>query len=204
MGRARWLRGSVSGYYESWEGQNHPVSLFALKQREFDLPLRILVAGRRTIILLGLLILALSFLFARRLFGMLPALVGFLLIAFDPFHIALSRVLHVDGLLADLSLLSLLAFLVYQQERGKAALVVSAVAAGLAWLTKSPGLFLIPLIALLALFDLLRSKSDWGEAGWRTSSLQYAKALAAWGAIAALVFCLLWPAMWVRPGGQPG
>ena len=150
-------------YYESRQGQNHPVSLYALKQQEFDLPLRILVAGRRTIILLGLLALVLSFLFARRLFGMLPALVGFLLIAFDPFHIALSRVLHVDGLLADLTLLSLLAFLVYLQEHSRAALVVSAVAAGLAWLTKSPGLFLIPLIALLALFDLLRTKSDLGR-----------------------------------------
>ncbi|RPI29382.1 MAG: phospholipid carrier-dependent glycosyltransferase [Chloroflexota bacterium] len=186
-------------YYESREGQNRPVSLFALKQRESDLPLRILVAGRQAIILLGLLALVLSFLFARRLFGLLPALVGFLLIAFDPFHIALSRVLHVDGLLADLTLLSMLAFLMYLQGRSRAALVVSAVAAGLAWLTKSPGLFLIPLIALLVLFDLLRTKSTWGEAGWRKYSPHYVKVLAAWGAIAVLVFCFLWPAMWVHP-----
>jgi hypothetical protein len=111
-------------------------------------------------------------------------------------------VLHLDGLLADLALLSLLAFLVHLEGRDKAALVVSAVAAGLAWLTKSPGLFLIPLIVLLTLFDYLHLKSDWGEAGWRKPLLHYATILAAWGVIAALVFCLLWPAMWVDPLGS--
>ena len=132
---------------------------------------------------------------------MLPALTGFLLIAFDPFHIALSRVLHLDGLLGNFMLLSVLAFLVYLEERKTTALVVSAAAAGLAWLTKSPGLFLIPVIFLLALFDLLRLKNTWVEPGWWKSVFRYGKVLAAWGIIATLVFCLLWPAMWVHPLG---
>ena len=124
-------------YRESLEGQDRPIGFGALQKRDFELPLRILVAGRQALVLMSLLVLGLSFLFARRLFGMLPALTGFLLIAFDPFHIALSKVLHLDGMLADLMLLSLLAFLVYLEERKRATFVVSAVAAGLAWLTKS-------------------------------------------------------------------
>ncbi len=188
-------------YRESRKGQEGPIGLGTLKRRAFDLPLRILVAGRRTLVLISLLVLGLSFLFARRLFGMLPALTGFLLIAFDPFQIALSRVLHLDGLLADLTLLSLLAFLVYLRERNQVAFVVSAVAAGLAWLTKSTGLFLIPVVFLLSLLDQLRLKSDSGKfTGQRI--LRWASVLAAWGGIAALIFFVLWPAMWVDPVGS--
>ncbi len=56
---------------------------------------------------------SLAYLSAVRLVGLLPALVGFLLLAFDPFLIALSRLLHVDGLVSALMLLSLLAWLNY-------------------------------------------------------------------------------------------
>lgn len=186
-------------YRESREGQDRPVGLGTLKRRASDLPLRILAAGRQTIVLLYILVLGLSFLLARRLFGPLPALVGFLLIAFDPFQIALSRVLHLDGLLASLMLLSLLAFLVYREERSRAAFVLSAVAAGLAWLTKSTGLFLVPWIILLQLIYL---RSDRGEAGRQKSVIHHTGVLAAWGGMAVLVFCLLWPAMWVDPIGS--
>ncbi len=189
-------------YRESVEGQNHPIGFGTLQKRDFELPLRILVAGRQALVLMSLLVLGLSFLFAHRLFGILPALAGFLLIAFDPFHIALSKVLHLDGLLADLMLLSLLAFLVYLAERKRAAFMVSAVAAGLAWLTKSTGFFLIPLIGLLALFDQLYLKRDWSRAELRKPILRYIGVLAAWGGIAAVIFFLLWPAMWVDPAGS--
>ncbi len=189
-------------YRESVEGQNHPLGFGTLQKRDYELPLRILAAGRQALVLLSLLVLTLSFLFARRLFGMLAALIGFLLIAFDPFHIALSKVLHLDGLVTDLMLLSLLAFLVYLNDHKKIAFVVSAMAAGLAWLTKSTGMFLIPLVGLLALFDWLYLKRDWNETSWRKSILRYIGVLAAWGGIAALIFFLLWPAMWVDPVGS--
>ena len=189
-------------YRESRKGEDGPLGFGMLKKRAYDLPLQILAAGRRTKVLMGLLVLGLSFLFARRLFGMLPALTGFLLIAFDPFHIALSKVLHLDELVADLMFLSLLAFLVYLNENRRAAFAVSAIAAGLAWLTKSTGLFLIPLIALLALFDQFYLKRDWDKAEWQKHVLHYIGRLAAWGGIAALIFFVLWPSMWVDPLGS--
>lgn len=189
-------------YRESRKGEDGPIGFGTLQKRAYDLPLQILAAGRKTKVLLGLLILGLSFLFARRLFGWLPALTGFLLIAFDPFHIALSKVLHLDELVTDLMFLSLLAFLVYLSENRKAAFVVSAIAAGLAWLTKSTGLFLIPLIGLLALFDQFYSKKDWNRAEWRRVLLRVTGRLAAWGGIASLIFFVLWPSMWVDPLGS--
>ena len=54
-----------------------------------------------------------------------------LFIAFDPFTISLSRLLHLDGLVSALMLLSLLAFMRFlYQSRRWLDLLVSAVAAG--------------------------------------------------------------------------
>ena len=186
-------------YREKIEGQDRPIGLNTLARRDSTLPLRILTAGRRTIAILHILVLGLSFLFACRLFDMIPALIGFLLIAFDPFDIALSKVLQPDGLLAHLMLLSLLAFLVYLNDHKLTTLIVSAVAAGLAWLTKSPGLFLIPLLGLLMFFNQLWSAGNWNKTELGKSILQTTKVMAVWGMVGALVFCILWPAMWVDP-----
>ncbi len=51
---------------------------------------------------------------------------------------------------------SLLAFMTYLRERRSGYLILSAIIAGLSWLTKSPGVFLIPIVGLLALLDLFR------------------------------------------------
>ena len=189
-------------YKDNYSEHNRPIGLANLEKRDANLPLQILVAGRQTMFLLHILILSLSFLFARRLVGTVSALAGFLLIAFDPFHIALSRILQPDGLLADLMLLSLLALLVYVSDHKVKTLMVSAVAAGLAWLTKSPGLFLIPLIGPLMLFDELRSRSNRSKTEWRKSIFQIAKVTTLWGMVGILVFYLLWPSMWIDPVGS--
>lgn len=193
----------LAGYLHVYpEYSNNEIGLNTLARLDPNLPLLILVTGRRIMILLNLLSLILCFLFARHLFGVLPAMVGFLIIAFDPFHIALTRVLHLDGLLANLMLLSLISFLAHLKNHGKAALAVSAVAAGLAWLTKSPGLFLIPLFFILAFIDMLYMKTISNEVSWRKSILHYTRTLIIWSAIAVVVFCLLWPAMWMDPVGS--
>jgi hypothetical protein len=69
--------------------------------------------------------------------------------------------------------------------------------AGLAWLSKSPALFLIPFVTLVALLDLILAWRQGRLAArflWRTVG-----SLALWGAIGAAVFVALWPAMWVQP-----
>src|SRR5689334_12856470 len=69
-------------YHEGFKGQDHAATLYALKARQTDLPLRLLVTGRRILILFNVVVLMLGFLFARKIFGKLPALIGFLLLAF--------------------------------------------------------------------------------------------------------------------------
>jgi len=121
---------------------------------------------------------------ARRLVGSEAAGLGGFLLALDPFFLALSRVLHLDALLSSFMTLGLLSLLVYLrfpiQRRW---LLLSGLATGLAALTKTPALLLLPLGAcLLLLLDRGRLRP-----------------LLLWGAVVVGVYIALWPAMWVAP-----
>ena len=187
------------------EGNMTPTRFHTFLQSHGRSSLELLVAGR-TFVLFGIVVaLALSYVIAARLLGALAASLAFLLIAFDPFSISLSRMLHLDGLLSALMLLSILAFVTYLfLNRQTGYLLISAVAAGLAWLTKSPAFFLAPFFGLLLLIE-------WLQSGWRTPSRdlfrrrhlwQAFSPFLLWFAVAWLIFILLWPAMWVDPVGS--
>ena len=162
-------------------------------------PLEMLEAGRILMVIAILAVLLAAFGQAVRLAGLWPALAGFLLIAFDPFHVGLTRLLHLDGLASSLMLLSILAFLGYlYRGRRLFDLLFSGAAAGFGWLTKSPAFFLAPFIALLALAELARLWLARRSLGlpdlWRA-----AWPVALWSASGWLVFVLFWPSMWVQP-----
>ena len=73
----------------------------------------LLVAGRKFVVLAIICSLLLAYWTAYRLLGALPAFLGILLIALDPYFAGLSRFLHLDGLMSSLVLLSLLGYLCY-------------------------------------------------------------------------------------------
>ncbi len=162
-------------------------------------PLEILVASRYFIIFGNAFVLILGFFYARSLIGTPVAILGFLLIAFDPFHIALTRILHTDGSLSSLLFLSILAFISYLHQRKILDIFVSGAAAGLGFLTKSPGFIIIPTIGLIALLDFMRTFSTHEEISLYRRIWGYLWPLMAWGSVALLFFVLLWPAMWVAP-----
>ena len=164
-------------------------------------PLELLVAGRVFMVLAITMTLAVSCFFAARLFGWWPALLGFALIAFDPFHVALSRQLHLDALLSCMMLLSILAYLNYLYlGRRRRDLVIAALGMGLAWLTKLPGIYLVPFVTLLTFIEL-------GRQWWSKRHLQRAEiwqVLWPWMALGIMgigFFVLFWPSMWVHPIG---
>jgi hypothetical protein len=162
-------------------------------------PLSILVWGRFFIALFISLSLALAYLYAWRLLGFWAALLGFLLLAFEPMHLGLSRILHLDGLLSSLVLLSILALAYHMQYRDWLSLLVSGAAAGLSWLTKSPGFFLIPIAGLLGLFNLWRLRRPAPGSSLFTEFWKHVRMGLVWALVACLVFVALWPAMWVQP-----
>ncbi len=181
-------------------GRNKSVDYY-FRQVVEKTPLPNLVSARIFMSYAQLVVLLLAFWLSWRLTGWLPALLAFLLVAFDPFQLGLARLLHLDALLSSLYLLAVLAIIAFLFQRRVYDLIIAGVAAGLCWLTKSPGFFLLPTAALLFLLDLWLAyrkntspalpKQLWGYA-WR---------FALWLLLAASVFVLLWPAMWVNPLG---
>ncbi len=156
-----------------------------------------------TVLLVSFCVVAAYFLL-RRLFGRQVALLAAVLLALDPFYLALSRVIHHDALSASFMLLSVLAFMVYLREERYVFLAASGLAAGLAFLSKSPSLFLVPFTGLMSLFA-------WWERKGRLQSCsndlsRYYQALfrlsrnwAIWGLVGLVVCFVLWPSMWVAP-----
>jgi len=161
-------------------------------------PLENLIRGRFFASIANTIVLGLAYWLLIRLIGPVPAFISLLLIAFDPFHLALTRFLHTDGLLTSFYLLTILAYISYLQDRKFYDLVIAGAAAGLAWLTKTPGILLIPTVGVLALYTLWlnfrHSPSSIKKNIWKSAG-----ALAAWGLIGAVVFVIVWPVMWIDP-----
>jgi 4-amino-4-deoxy-L-arabinose transferase-like glycosyltransferase len=166
-------------------------------------PHDLLVTSRQLMVLLNTALLAICFLYARKLFGNWPALVGFLLIAFDPFHSAITRLAHLDGPMGSFSFLSLLAFLGYVHAgRRTRDLLISAAAAGLAILAKIPGFILIPTVGLIALWDFWgRRRETLAPGGSQASAWLKGliEPLAIWGVVLLVTIIVFFPAMWVKP-----
>lgn len=168
-------------------------------------PIDLLAAGRTFVVIFNTIALTLAFLYALRLIGFWPALLAFLLIALDPFHAALSRLLHPDSLLSTFMLAATLAFMAYLfAGRRLRDLIMAGVLTALAWLTKTPAVFLAPLVGLLTLIELAAHVT--AQSGWRwrdfvrgASIWRVVRTLGIWALVAVGVYFLLWPALWVAP-----
>ena len=122
-------------------------------------PLQLLAAGRWWIVLLISLAISAGDLPLRRLLGVPLAMLATLFIAWDPFALALSRQLHPDGLVAVLTALALFLFVTWLYGgRQRRYLVTSGVVMGLAWLTKTPAIFLVPTCAVLIALEWWRTQ----------------------------------------------
>lgn len=157
-------------------------------------PIELIAAGRLMVVLLCAAAFALLWSPLRRLLGEPAAAAALALIALDPYLVGHQRLLHQDGLMAAFGLVSIAYFTAYIHSGKRADLLVSAAAAGLAWLTKSPMLVLAPLAAALAWWGWRKTPADQSRA-----ALRWLGAIALWGVMALAVFTLLWPAMWADP-----
>jgi len=138
---------------------------------------------------------------SRRLFDERTALLAAVFIGLDPFHLALSRVLHLDALLTTFMSLSVLSMLVYLRGGHRFRyLVLSALAAGLAMANKSPALFLGPWFGLVLLGSVRFTTRD----PWHTALRSVLRTFVPWGIIALGVVALLWPVLWTDPMGALG
>lgn len=144
------------------------------------------------------------FFLLRRLAGQTAAFVAVMLLAFDPFFLAHSRILHLDALLASLMLLSVLFFCVWIQSPLKIRYAASAgLFGGLALLAKIPAVFLLPFFALATVGTVLfRKFSAHGSAAQDAARLQLG-AVTRGSLLMLLAMCatafVFYPAHWADP-----
>jgi 4-amino-4-deoxy-L-arabinose transferase-like glycosyltransferase len=141
---------------------------------------------------------------------LLPVRVAFfaaLLWAADPFVIAFDRLLHVDGLAGTCSMLCVLCACIYWHHDPRWRWLIGAgISAGLALLSKSPSLVLVPVIGmvgLLAALDEGRRTNDQGhdraQPAFAIGLRSFVRPMVVWSAVAGATVFLLWPSLWVVP-----
>ena len=217
-------------------GDRAPIDALAAVAREpdtppaipsADIPSLLATAALFTVIVTSLAVVA-AYLLCIPLLGRTGAFLAGLLLALDPFFLANSRIVHVDGLLASFMLLSVLSLLVYlKRPERRRFLFLSGVMAGLALLTKTPSLFLVPYTLLVLGGQWLLRRFGWLTDAKATVSLwpvsdrathkptagmsrrpagqplkelgSVAAAFGLWLATMCATFVVLWPAAWQRP-----
>ncbi|MFN2140498.1 MAG: ArnT family glycosyltransferase [Candidatus Promineifilaceae bacterium] len=192
------LRLLIPGLAAQQPGQLEPYELDNILQEHGYTPLQALVAGRQVMVLFNSLALTLVFAYTWQLLDMQTALLAAVLGALSPFFVAHTHLMHLDGLAGSLMILSLLAFLSFIKREKKFDLLLSGIAAGLAWLTKTPAMGLGPIMLAITLVMLIWDGSRTIPTH-TTRSLIFALSL--WTTAAVLTFVLLWPAMWTSPLG---
>lgn len=144
--------------------------------------------ARMPIVLITSVSIIFIFYFVRLIFNTKIALLSAMLVALDPFLLAHSRLIHQDAMLATFMTMSLLALMAFLNYRKIWMMISGGIFAGLAILTKMPGLFLMLFIPSVIIASI-QNKMD---------SIRYILLIFL---IIILTFFLLWPAMWVDPIG---
>ncbi len=136
---------------------------------------------------------------ARRMFGTGAGFIALALLVFEPNIIAHSALVTTDVAFSLFLFLSVYAFYRYAQSPSAWKLAAVGAAAGLALASKHTGVFVFPILILLALFEALRPRDDAG-AGRARRMLRMAAALVVAGAIAAAI---LWSVYGFRYEARP-
>ena len=150
---------------------------------------------RMPTVVLSTLLVPFSYLLASRLWNRRVALLGALLLAFDPFVIGHSRVFQQDALTTIWTTLSVLCLLAALRARRPWVLVtISGVAGALAMLSKTSAFFLIPFTVIAAVVEWL----DGWQRGARRAR-QLVGMVAVWVLAMVAAWFAIWPAMWRIP-----
>jgi 4-amino-4-deoxy-L-arabinose transferase-like glycosyltransferase len=163
---------------------------------QFDYPMDFLVWVRAPMAIVSALGIMATYLLLRRLLDTRVALLAALVLAFDPFILAHSRLLHVDAPMAHFMFLSFLAFLIYLEAGRWKWLLLSGLLGGLALISKTPAVILGPILVVSGLLYTLLPPPGASRLS-RGKNLLFALAL--WGLIVVAAMFALWPTMWSQP-----
>lgn len=185
-------RGLGQGYFDPLKPK------FEEFMRKHNKDVMILVRNSRFIQSGVLAILAVAgFLLLQLLFDQKTAFLSMALAAIAPFYLGHSRMLNLEGMMSMFVLVSILGMQLYlNKERKWIFLIVSGAAFGLAQLTKSSSILAVGMVGLMLLVGLFKRNE-------KTLIARIGDAIRVfmlWFGVAALVYFIFWPGMWVAPG----
>lgn len=151
-----------------------------------------LILIKTPLVIFSALAFSLLVLITKRLIDYKYSVIFMLLLVFEPFLIAYTRLLHLDGLLSLLMFTSMLSLIYFLEKESNGMLIISGIFAGLSFLTKVPSLSLIPFALLIMVIYK------------KTNIKQVARIFSKWLATSSGIFVLLWPALWVTPAKALG
>ena len=186
---------------QSYFGEYDPYEAFLLS-RGVD-PFEILITARWIMLVFLTALMAVCLILFIDLVGLVPAAIGFGLLAIDPFFIALTRMYHLDAPMAVLSLLSLSVLGIYLRRinRSPGWLFLSGLIGGAAGLAKLPSALLFPAVLIILTIEAFQHAPGSGRQKWIEILKATARTSLVWGLGALVAVVVFWPAMWVQPIG---
>ena len=168
--------------------------VFMVEHNRSLLELLIISRAIQVVVILALLVCA--YVLLRHLFDRSSAWFATAFVSLAPFFMGQSRLLNHEAMVGLFSTVSLLAMLAYLHRGGRFAfLLVSAVAAGLAQLTKSSAMPILGLVVLMLALHVITAKGE----GRKVPLLAICRTLGLWLLLVVGTYVLFWPGMWVAP-----
>jgi len=141
------------------------------------------------------LVLASIYYVLGNMFGRRYAVIVLALIMLDPFYTALSREVHLEGLLSTLMLGSFLWFYYYLEDTSDPSrFIISGIFGALAVLTKTTAVFVVP-FSFIAAYAFYYFHNKKAHTALKLALTPFYK----WLMVFTVCFILFWPAMWVMP-----
>ena len=143
--------------------------------------------GRLAACIFSLILAVTCFFFARDLFGDLAALAALTLLAFEPTALAHGALVTTDTAVAAFVLGTVFAFYRYTQKPTPTRLMGAGLMTGLALSAKHSGVLILPILVVLSLGEVWRSRR--AEKRWRPQTL---KIVFAFAIIVVIAVGVLW------------
>ena len=119
-----------------------------------------LMRARATMSVFTVLLCVLVWITARLMFDLPTAAIATALMVFDPNILAYGALVMTDVAIASMLLLAVFAFYLWTKKRSTPLLLFAAVSTGLTLLAKASGIVILPILALLAVGDVLIQRAD--------------------------------------------
>lgn len=189
-----WLSGAGEWIYKKIAGFPKDVVPWGKDLPKINIPQGSVLSGILPLVLVISLGNCLAFFLLSKIFKRKTAFLGAIFIAVEPFYLAQSKVLHIDATLTNFMLLSTLSLFVYLKDKNPKYIALSGFFGGLALLTKTPALFLLPFLVLSLVIFAARKKP-----AFKMLFSEVAKPAAVWILTAVITFAILFPPIWQKP-----